>query len=206
MFSPSLLRCWTIQSIAAMTCDVGRAVARRHLDRDDASAGSGTDEVVIGLLVLLAWRDGISSRDQTRHVGAVAIGVDVGQIRSLRVEREVGAVDHLHVDARQGATPESISATSAFPGPTPLPHLVQLRVLRHLPPGTGMLVRIDAVRDRAPNRGRRRRSRRSIQSVELADRNLAANPSMIEMRRPTSPPASRTRRSATSTDPSVLER
>ena len=161
---------------------VGRAVARRHLDRDDASAGSGTHEVVIGFLVLLAWRDGsIASRDQTRHVGAVAIGVDVGQIRSLRVERQVGSVDHLQVDARHGGDARVDQRdVDTFPRPTPLPHLAELRVLRHLPPGTGMLVRIDAV-DVAeqPNRGIRRDGgdhRRSTQTDELARRNLRGEP------------------------------
>ena len=161
---------------------VGRAVARCHLDRDDASAGSGADEVVIDLLILLARRDGsIASRDQTRHVGAVAIGVDVGQVRSLRVEREVGAVDHLQVDARQGGDARVDQRdVDAFPRPALLPHLVQLRVLRHLQPGPGILVRIDAV-DVAeqPNRGIRGDGddlRRSIQSGDLADRNLCGEP------------------------------
>ena len=137
---------------------------------------------MIDFLILLAWRDGgIASRDQTRHVGAVAVGVDGGQIRSLRVEREVRTVDHLHVDSRHGGDARVDQRdVDAFPRPTSLPHLVQLRVLRHLQPGTGMLVRIDAV-DVAeqPNRGIRGDGgdrRRSVQSDELAGRDLRGEP------------------------------
>ena len=147
MFNPSTFRFCTTQSIAAITWETSVAPSLAATFRLTTRPGRGADECLVELFVLPRRRDPrIATGDQPGEVGPVSVRVDVGQVLGLRFEREVGAVDHVHLEALDGADPgidhRDVDAPS---GPASLPHLVEVRVLHGTDPRAGVLVRIHAI-------------------------------------------------------------
>ena len=94
MFRPLSLRCWTTQSIAAMTCETSvPPSAVRNLEAHDARIRCHAAVRGSGAAVWRVRR--VAPGDQAGHERAVAERVEVGQVGRLGLEREVGPVDDL---------------------------------------------------------------------------------------------------------------
>ena len=104
------------------------------LERDDPRAGRHAQ---VGRGRRLAARRGVPSGDQSGHERAVAVGVEVAEVRRLRLEREVRAVDDL-LRARQalhgrdaGVDHRHIDALAGVAGAPPVARAGQRRDRAH---------------------------------------------------------------------------
>ena len=94
MFNPFVVRFWTTQSIAAITCETSTApVLSATLTLTIPASGAtpmkspGRGGERIGT--------GRAAGDDADHVGAVPVGVETGNGVDAALERQVGADEHI---------------------------------------------------------------------------------------------------------------
>ena len=98
--------------------DVNATVGSRDLEAYEARIGCHAAVGRCRGLVVWGGQGIVPACDEAGHEGAVAIGVQPGQVGRLGLERQIGSVDDLarSVSPSTGAMPESMRATS-----TPFP-------------------------------------------------------------------------------------